>query len=234
LQSTLTGQSGTAAVMASAGPVSSQPNNCMIALKDVHLQLPTDPSLTGFNFYNLRDCSFDNVWVNTPDMIPFGAQGAMTHSNNYGVKTPANNFPCFTPIRNLKIWNQYSGALIGELCVVDSMVLSFCKIAVEFDPSYHLNLFKFLQILECPTGLFIPNSGAPSARVFRVDALGIENANSGVSGINARWDLIHHLTDTGNLAHALINYCAVDASTGASSTFDKLGGTHVTATDMRA
>ncbi len=228
LQSTLTGKSGTAAVMASStsGGV---PNNCGIYLSNVHLQLPTDPSISGFNFTSLRDCAFDNVWVNTPDMIPFGSQAAVTHSNNYGVQLPANNYPCFIPVRNLRVWNMYHGVLVGELGVFDSVSAVFCKVGYEFGPAYHPNVFTFLQSLECITHLSIPNAGGLT-RIFRIAVMDIENSNN----VFPIWNTINHLDDPGNLGHAVINYRAVDAGVGGSSTFTKNGGTHVTTVDMSA
>ncbi len=223
LKSTQTGGSGTAAVFANQVGR----NNLHLQIENLILQLPPDPSLTGWNLANQNDVILRHLLVHAGHLEIINVVQP-THGSQFGIIFPQNNHTANSLIQNLTVWGCYTGYKTGELCIVTGGIMAeSCIRAVLMPFSYHANVYSAILIYECPYGLVMAGDGHV---YFDCHLLDFENANG---QYNAWQNVIQHIDDPSNFGHGKIRWHQVSANLGVVHTsLTKSGATGFTLEEM--
>jgi len=222
-KSTLTGGTGTASVFANRVGR----NNLHLAIENIILQLPSDPSVSGWNLADQNDVIARHLLIHSGTLKIMNVVQP-THTNQYAFVMPQNNHSANTIIENIMVWGSYTAYKTGELATVNGAMAESCVRAFLMAFSYHANHYGMLGIYECPYGLVAAGNGDVYAVIGQLD---IENAN----GQYKSWqNKVYHVDDPKDQLHLNVAWHVVDASVGVSHTFTKNGGRHVLAAEPGA
>lgn len=151
LKSTLTGATGTAAVISGGSGTWPTKNNLCVVVQDLVCVSPTNPTMTFWNLQTTQGGSRRGLFITTTDWATTPTTQP-THSNSYGIKLPQwgqNN----GSIEEIMVGGHYTGILQGELCDTHAIV-GQCARAVELPFSEHVS-FVHLQFTGCTYGVYV-------------------------------------------------------------------------------
>jgi hypothetical protein len=217
-KSTLTGGSGSASVFANKVGR----NNLHLEIENFILQLPPDPSVTGWNLADQNDVILKHLLVHSGSLDINGITQP-THLNQFGIVLPQNNHSANTIVMNTMVWGSYTGYKTGELALlVAGMNAESCVRGVLIAHSHHANIYHSIGLYECAYGLVAAGDGDA---YFDVQLLDFENAN----GQYKKWqDRVLHIDDPGNHLRGKIRWHAVNAGVGVMHSLSVSGGSHLT------
>jgi hypothetical protein len=140
IKSSLTGASGTAAVISGgnnlAAPSSGGGNNLEVFISDLVCVGVDNPT---FTFWNLSACQgggCDALQISTPGGFA-GSAVEPTHTNAYGIKLPAKYFSSYTECTGLSVGGFYTCVLNGELAMHHGLLLGICIVGVEMPETFY-------------------------------------------------------------------------------------------------
>ena len=157
LKSTLTGASGTAAVISGGSGTWPTQNNVEVSVEDLTCLAPDNPTLTWWNVQTCQGGSWRNVMVNTPSTYA-GTYVQPTNSNAYGVKLPQWGQTNYTYVDGLMVSGFYTGLKHGELATCRGLIFGPDVIALEIPTSEHASLIVSMHQTGCGTGIKVTGS----------------------------------------------------------------------------
>ncbi len=220
LKSTLTGASGTAAVISGSNdtgsPSAGHGNNLEIYIDDLVCIAPDNPTMS---FWNLSACQGGGVGalqIGTPGAFA-GSPTQPTHSNAYGIKFPGQYFANSIGVGTLAVGGFYTGILDGELAIYDSIILGPLINGIEFAATFYPTLIKRMQPTEVQN--IMVGTGD-----HRVDVLQYSAEHS----TSPSWAVtVYDVNDASNHLYGFVRW--YNAATGgtADHSFVKNGGTNL-------
>jgi hypothetical protein len=242
LKSTLTGASGTAAMIASvppagaavmAPPITGLYNNTRVNLRDLIFEVPPNPTFTCLNFEKSVSNRFEHVLVYTGSFNYTGTAGLPliaepTHSNSYGVKVPGNNTGDYVYIEGVQVFGHYTGIKFGELTRCVFAESWACKYGFDFPFTHHASFCDLLLSCGCQTAIIKTGSGTHYTRIGMLD---IEHSN----GDGGAWtQTVYDLIDASNELIGDLQFVSIAAGVGNDHTFTKNGGANMLASEVGA
>jgi hypothetical protein len=225
LKSTLTGASGTAAVISGGNDVSTGgANNLEVVVEDLVCLGPDDPT---FTFWNLSACQGGRVaglQISTPGAYA-GSPTLPTHTNSYGIKFAQALLANNVEVDGLAVGGFYTGALWGEL--VESkgpLILGPTYYGIEIPLTYYPGII--LQLTATNVVRVLCYTGAPSGHKAShgLDILQYVRESAGSGSFNTEYDVY----DPSNYGQGYIRWYTITAAGGgAVDTFLRSGGTGV-------
>lgn len=219
LKSTLTGASGTAAVISGGnGSYPGTQNNISMEIENFICLTPADPSMTFWNLAATQGGAVRNIYISTTayNAIPASAP---TNTNAYGIKLPQVRNSNYTYVDGLNVYFYGNGVLQGELAIVRGLILSGCLVGVEFPgPGEHASLIVDMQATSCPTVL--KATGLHYCDILSYDF----ETTTGPGWSNITYDL----DDSSNYLHGSARYWGYPNPP--THSFTKNGGSNFTAT----
>ena len=237
IKSTLTGGSGTAAVLSTRTTTvttfAQNQNNVVVNVKNLIFQCPPNPSLTCLNLIDSQANDMRGVMFHC-GTVNLGAVVQPTNTNAYAIKLPAfSHSPC-TRLDCVNIFGFYTGILSGELTEGNGVRMWGCYVGLEVPFSYYPACFFGLGVYWCPYGISFtgsPTNPDNGKTYFRCLFLTVEHANAAAlqgqawqqvsSGTTPPIDLL----DTNNVGVGDITWYSVAANIGTDHVFNKSGGT---------
>lgn len=218
IKSTLTGASGTAA-MISGGPTTGYLgwNNISTVWKDLLILVPDNPTFTALNLASTQGGALENVQVAAPGAL-YSTSVQPTNSNSYGVKLPQIGASAYTETRGLAIGGFYTCLLDGELAIHKGFIASTCIVAIEVPhlalPPMHISD----TIVSFQYG--IRGTGASAINFINL-------AIAHTPGSPTWKNTIYDLDDPSNYLSGMIRHYVLDNVTGLEDPFLRNGGTGV-------
>ncbi len=227
IKSTLTGGTGTASLL--SGPYDNVPalggnqNNVRCDLKNLVIQLPSNPTLTGVNLLYQQGCEVEDVLIHCGS-VDLLSMTQPTHSATWGLVLPDYSHTAYTRVKGLNIFGCYHGIRLGELAVVSGLRIWSCYQGVVAPFAYHAFTLLDLGTYWTPYHLVAGGGAVDQIAELRVVVWSIENAN----GAGAGWqDSVYHVDDASNYLVGDAVYGTVDSYVGRNSnTFTKNGGSN--------
>lgn len=211
IKSTLTGASGTAAVI-SAGNTTY--NNLRVELEDLICIGPANPTMTFWNLQNSQGTTIRDSMVWTADWLG----GTLpTHSNSYGVKLPGDTQGNYTYVEGLSVRNFYTGIRGGDLVKAGGLQISVCVVAWENPAGSWHSLIRDMFLNGCLYG--IRGTGAQS----QLDVLSYSHEHY---PSDPTYATVYDLDDPSNYIHGAIRWWNVQWSVGPDHSFAVNGGSH--------
>lgn len=234
IKSTLTGASGTAAVIAGIAPGGSLWNGVIANFRNLIFQVPSNPTFTVLNLSEEIGSVIENVLIH-PGTVDLDNLTQPTHSNSYGIKLPPVNHSARMKVDGVVIFGLYTGLRTGELCDADGITIWGCYRGVEVQFAYHPNKFGFLGIYWCaygivPSGVGTTGLGGDDGTAYlEIECLDLEHAN----GSGAGWqDVVADLYDPTNLLFGTIHWIAIEGGVGNNHEFTQSGGANITLAEI--
>jgi len=218
IKSTLTGASGTAAVI--SGGNSGQ-NNVEVVIRDLICDATNNPTFSFWNLSTTQGGRRDGllITVNGVWSLTFTQP---SHTNAYGIKLPQTNNSDLSLEDTIMVIGFYTGILHGEL-VDANYIVSLCMVGVELPFMYHPGGQFRLVSTSTPTGVLASGTCYVD---FWYDA---EHANVGAGGpINPAWAVIVNDVDDGS--DEIRGHCrwfGVQAGVGPDHLFTVNGGANL-------
>jgi hypothetical protein len=189
LRSTLTGASGTAAVISGGNGTWPTQNNIQVIVEDFICLAPGDPTFTWWNLSTTQGGYRSGIYISTvTDWV--GTRVQPTHSNAYGIKYPQWGQSNLDINEGIQVAGFYTGHLQGELSRSD-VNAAFCIVGAEVPTSEHLSRLA-IQQTSCGIGVLVTgshycdiwydaeyDSGAPSWAVTTYDLSDASNQMKG-------------------------------------------------------
>lgn len=217
LKSTLTGASGTAAMLSGGnGSYPSFANNVQCILENL-FAIPTDnPTFSIFNLAACQGGAVINCFV-VPAVVFTGTITQPTHSNSYALKLPQVRNSNGTYVRGFGASVIYNGVMMGEMALVDWMAFGECMVAVHFTGAEHGSRINQLHATSCPTVL-----KATAAQRCDIAEYDFETTTG------PAWaDIVYDLDDASNYLYGATRYTGYPLPP--THTFTKNGGTNFSA-----
>jgi hypothetical protein len=213
IKSTLTGGTGTAAVISGGnGSYPGTQNNISVVVEDLICIAPVDPSLTFWNLAATQGGSIRNLYIATTDYNALPGS-APTHTNACGIKLPQVRNSNYTHVDGLNLYFYGTGLLQGELAIIRGLIISGCAVGVEFPgPGEHASLIVDMQVTDTPKVL-------KATGLHYCDILSYDFETGTGPGWSA---IVYDLDDASNYLHGT----ARDYGYPSSHTFTKNGGTN--------
>jgi hypothetical protein len=225
LKSTLTGATGTGAVISGGNnvspPGSGGGNNLEVNVENLICLGPDNPT---FTFWNLRACQggqINGLQISTPGAY-VGTPTLPTNTNSYGIRLPEALFSNNTKVSGLAAGGFYTGVLSGELAVYEGpLILGPTYYGIEIPATYYPALIH--QLTATSVIRVINVTGAPTSLTsHRFDILQYVRESSDGSSFETEYDLY----DASNYGAGYIRYFTyTTAGGGGVDTFLQSGGT---------
>jgi len=152
LRSTLTGASGTAAVVSGGNGsfLTGDENNIQVNIYNLICLSPDNPTMSWWNIEMTQGGERGALLIS---VVPWSTASQPTHSNSYGIKLPAlGNSNASIAWGDIMVGGHYTGIKQGELC--DGVyVTGLCYIGVELPTIYHPSAIRSLQQTLCTYGI---------------------------------------------------------------------------------
>ena len=224
IKSTLTGGSGTAALIGGARhPLSELSNMIMPNFRDLIFETPPNPSFTVLNLIEQTGNRIERVLIHDGSITE--SQDEPTNANAYGVKLPPTNHSSRIWLDNLHVVGFYTGVKFGEL-TQGSFIAQGCKRAVELPFAHHPCTMEFLGIYGCQYGIYATDAGE---RAMYVELLSLQDD----TGYAQPWQSpIADIYDPSNLIRGRFNWYNVRAGIGIQHSIIKDGGINFIGTEM--
>lgn len=196
LKTTLTGASGTAAMISGGnGSYPGTSNNVQAIAEKLLIATPDNPTFTVLNFAACQGGGVQDVFI-APTNAFGGSYVEPTNTNAYGIKLPQARNSNETFLRNCGVSLFYTGLLQGELATVDHIAFGFCKVGIEFQAVEHGSHIIAFHATGCPTVL---------------KATGIHYCDIALydyeTGTGPSWtDIVYDLDDASNFLHGHARY----------------------------
>ena len=214
LKSTLTGASGTAAVISGGNQVFPSLNNLEVYVKDLICWAPSNPT---FSWWNLRSCQgggITNVYVSTTtDWV--GTRVEPTNTNAYGVKLPLNGNSNYTYVDLLAVGGFYTGMLQGEWVVGRGMGAAFCINAIELPAQNHSSQIQTFGQVGCKyaitvtglhhTDILLYDAERATSPAWAVTVYDLNDPSDYLHGHGRYFNLIPTSPSTGDPDDILVN-----------------------------
>ncbi len=156
IESTLTGASGTAAVISGgnnlAAPSSGGGNNLEVFVEDLVCVGPSNPT---FTFWNLSACQGGGMYEvqGTTAAGLAGTSVQPTHSNAYFVKFPQKYFSGYTSVDGLSAAEWYTSILDGELVVYKGVGGGNCIVFMECPATFYPSIILDMTLTSFEYGI---------------------------------------------------------------------------------
>lgn len=151
IKSTLTGGTGTAAVISGGNGTWPTKNNVCVVIKDLICVAPTNPSLTFWNLVTTQGGERRGLYITTTDWATTPTTQP-TNSNSYGIKLPQWGQSNGSQ-DEIMVGGHYTGILQGELVDLHA-IIGQCARAVEFPLSEHSSQLH-LHFTGCTYGIYV-------------------------------------------------------------------------------
>ncbi len=232
IKSTLTGASGTAAVISAGNGTPPAQNNISVVMENLIFLGPDNPTFTFLNLKNVQGGAIRSIQIATAGGFS-GSPVQPTHSNSYGIKLSQVYNSNYTYVDGISVGAYYTGVLQGELSVVRGLVLGVCIVGIELPDSIHASLIVDMHQSGCPTG--IKATGLHYCDILQYDA---EHYVGNVTPFPTWMNPIYDLDDGSNNMHGHIRFLLIDndgsgpAGWSVDHTFVKNGGSTVSTAEI--
>jgi hypothetical protein len=217
LKSTLTGASGTAAVVSGGnGSYPGTQNEVTVTVENLICIAPNNPTMTFWNLAATQGGAIFGVQVST--VAYTGTVTQPTNTNSYGVKLPQVRNSNYIFVDGLAIGGYYTGLMQGELAIVRGLILGLNIVGVEFPgPGEHASLIVDMHVTSCTYPL-------KAVGLHYCDILSYDFETTTGPG----WaDIVYDLNDASNFLHGAGKYWGYPNPP--THTFTKNGGTNFSA-----
>lgn len=218
IRSSLTGASGTAAVISGGNAQ----NNIEVVIRDLLCIAPDNPTFTFWNLGQTQGGKRDGLMVSTSSVLAGSGISQPTHTNAYGVKLPQTNNSNLSVEDSITVYGFYTGILHGEL-VEARYNVSLCEVGVEVPFCYHSGGHIRLVVTSTPYGIRF-TGGACYVDIW-YDS---EHCNVSAGGpYNPAWGVIvDDIDDPSNYWHGHGRWQTILAGAGTIDTFTVNGGSN--------
>lgn len=223
-KSTLTGKSGTAAIISgpSASTSTGPQNNVVLNLENLIFEVPPDPTITAVNLQYQQAGFVRRVLIHCGS-VDLNSLVEPTHNNACGIKMPDYNHTPWSQIDGLTVFGYYFGMRGGELVVGDGLRFWGCSRALAVPFAYHPSLIQSLGVYWCPYGIVAVGGDGDGTARLRVQMLDIEHAN----GQGAAWqNCVYDIDDSGNKLYGDVRWTSIASAVGNDHTLTVNGASH--------
>jgi hypothetical protein len=201
LNSTLTGASGTAAVISGGNSGS---NNIEVNVIDLVCLAPDNPTMSWWNLEHTQGGRRSGVFISADAPWPSNTPTQPTHSNAYGIKLPGRQMSNYSEEDGILAFAFYTGIKLGELCVAHGLIAGSCIYGLELpNTDFPFSIDTYTQTA-CTNGInvtgdtygFIKNySGEHSTLTWHAGGVDLYDPSNYLHG-DIRW--VGVLTGVGN------------------------------------
>lgn len=194
LKSTLTGQTNSSAwgapsvlggpsvsgSSATYGSSTATFNNVAVIVKGIGISVPLDPTIAGFDFRALANCTMEDcacIADSTPAVM---AVTTPQHDHSFGVGLPQNFNNDRTVINDVSVYGMYYGFIVGEHAWLDRTASIYCQTGVFVmgtSENIHASAFGSISIEACEIG-FTTNGGDSYGAPIHVAACSFETIDT--------------------------------------------------------
>lgn len=221
IKSNITGLGGSEpAIIGVAGdPVSFGFSNIFPVFENILFRTYDNPELGCLNMRDathvqIKNCNFD---TGTPVL----GISQPTHAGAVAIVASALNNNGMVRIDDVVIFGYYTGLIPGEHAVINNVVFSLCRVAMQFDFMYHATLVGRVLCSWCPTLLKWLDT-----HYVRFEQLDIEHNP-------ASWYTpVYDVDDSGNKSGGTLNWHLVTAGVGVSHSLLVNGARNLITTEL--
>lgn len=197
LKSSLTGASGTAAVISGGNGAFPVKNNISVVVQDLICLSPDNPTMSWWNLTTTQGGAIRDVVIT---VVPWTTCSQPTNSNSYGIKLPQWGQSNYTYVDGIHVGGHYVGCLQGELTVLRGYIVGLCIVGIEIPSSQHASLIVDMQQTACTYGIR-NTGGAHYLDVLQYDA---------EHYVAPAWAVtVYDLDDASNYFHGHIHWMGV-------------------------
>ena len=211
IKSTLTGASGTAAVISGGN---SGTNNIEVVIRDLLCVATDNPTFTFWNLSHTQGGLRDGLMITTAGPSA-GSVTQPTNTNAYGIKLPQTNYSDLSAENSIMVIGFYTAILHGEL-VEAHYIISLCIVGVEVPFCSHPGGNIWMVSTATPYGVKF-TGGANYVDIW-YDA---EHSNPSAGSFNNPvWgEIVYDIDDGSDYWHGHCRWQTIVAGTGAIDTF---------------
>jgi hypothetical protein len=216
IKSTLTGASGTAALI-SGGQWSSIPatNNLRPVFQNLVFEVPPNPTFTALNLDDCQNPILRDVFLYTGETTSITQP---TNSNAYAVRFGRNGTSNLQEVTNVLVSGFYTAFLDGDKLYARGAVVGNCARALEVPFTDHTSDWEIFQA-GCTIGVI--QSGSTSGKYIRIDYRCEHLPSAGWQTTTA------DLSDASNRLFGDVTWWTTESGVGTSHTFTQSGGTNL-------
>lgn len=241
LLSTYTGGDGTQSVLAGYSAFTSASNHftCIkLAIQDLEIRCPVNPTLSALNLGGVLDVSLDRVYCSVGGKTGTTAWTQPTTSGASGVVGPRLNNGARVHYGQVTVAGYYYGYRFGEHTTGLDVAAFGCQVAATIEDSYHsLHLARFGSYFSA-NGVKVLASSQPPRITIANYAIEQPTAASSSGASPASWPARdtpagYDWDDAANKAHGTATYNIVRSNVGVSqASWRANGGSGMTFTSM--
>lgn len=219
IRSTLTGGSGTAAVISGGNGAFPTKNNIQVNVYNLICLAPDNPSLTWWNLSTTQGGERGGLLIT---VTTWGTASEPTHANAYGIKLPQwGQSNTSIGLQDIMVGGHYTGILQGELAV-GVYVAGLCIVALELPFTEHASTVLSLQQTACGTGILVTDDHACDVHLYDAEHF-----------TTPAWAVTtYDLDDSSDKLYGNVRWWGVAVGGTIDHVFNINGGAHVTYSEL--